>query len=235
VLKFDPGETAATRGSLGTPLSGTPACPNGSCTACDSACCTEAELVQRVGGQRVIPAGGERVGLHVLAPHADVLRAVRDAAVVAGNEPIAVRVEEAAEDVVARAQVPVATEQVPLRVVGGVRPDAEVVVRPVAFGSGNRSMISRATGSIRSAGIVLFRNGRPVSGSRTVPAKMPWRSRAVGTTDGRMTPCVSRVASTSPKKNALRARSGRRDCRRSRSGCGPASPRPAGSSRSRSS
>jgi hypothetical protein len=77
------------------------------------------------------------------------------------------------------------------------------LLAPAAFGSGNMSIICRAVGSMRSAGIVLFANGRPVSGSRTVPVKIPCRSFAVGTVVCRVTPCVRRVASTSPKKNAL--------------------------------
>ena len=73
----------------------------------------------------------------------------------------------------------------------------------VALGSGNRFMSCADTGSNRSDGIVLFGNGCPVSGSRTVVDRMPWRSSAVGTTVWRVTPCVRRVPSASPKKNAF--------------------------------
>ena len=74
---------------------------------------------------------------------------------------------------------------------------------PGWFGSGTRPMIAAAYGSIRPVGIVLFANGRPVSGSRTDEVKTPARSSAVGTRVRRVTPRVIRVPSKSPKKNAL--------------------------------
>ena len=64
-------------------------------------------------------------------------------------------------------------------------------------------MIAAATGSKRSRGMVLFGKGWPVSGSRTVPAKIPLRSSGVGTRVMRVTPLVMRVPSKSAKKNAL--------------------------------
>ena len=88
----------------------------------------EAQLVERVRRDRVVPAGRERLRLHVLTAPRRRARAVGNAAEVARNESIAIGLEVAREQVVAVAEVDVAADEIPLRVVGRVR-GAEVVAR----------------------------------------------------------------------------------------------------------
>ncbi len=56
-------------------------------------------------------------------------------------------------------------------------------------------MMPAAYESMRSAGMTLPGNGRPVVGSLTADVKMPARSSAVGTRVRRVTPRVMRVPS----------------------------------------
>jgi hypothetical protein len=69
------------------------------------------------------------------------------------------------------------------------------LLAPGWFGAGIRARMAAAVGSMRAAGMVLSGKGRPVSGSRTAPAKRPCRSAAVGTRVTRVTPRVIRVPS----------------------------------------
>ncbi len=66
---------------------------------------------------------------------------------------------------------------------------------PGWFGSGTRPMMAAEYGSMRDAGIALFANGSPVTGSLIAEVKMPARSSAVGTRVSRVTPRVMRVPS----------------------------------------
>ena len=69
------------------------------------------------------------------------------------------------------------------------------LLTPLVFGSGSSAAIFTATGSMRVDGMVLFANGRPVSGSRIAVVKTPLRSARVMTFPVRSTPCSMRVPS----------------------------------------
>ena len=122
------------------------------------------------------PSRGERVGLDVLPAPRRGAGAVGDAAEVARDEAVAVRIDSSGRTgcrcpSCAGRTAPDTARPRPPRWRGG-----RSCWRPWHSARGRGPSAAPTTGSQRSRGIVLFANGRPVSGSRTVPPKMPCRS-----------------------------------------------------------
>ena len=101
------------------------------------------QFVQRARTDCVVPAGGEGSRGHLLVAPRRRAGAVGDAAEIARNEPLAVRLKVAREHVVAVAEMEIGAAEIALRIIGGVR-GPEIIVR--ACGIRQRKEIHQLTG-----------------------------------------------------------------------------------------